>query len=83
MLFYMYYDVCMIKQYLHIFQLSHSGTKYSLYFLDEIRSVDFVLVWDEYDGEAQTYDSVEHRRVSLTNYYINNTHIHIYRFRYL
>ncbi|XP_032688340.1 uncharacterized protein LOC116852262 isoform X2 [Odontomachus brunneus] len=45
--------------------LSHSGTKYSLYFRDEIRSIDFVLVWDEYNGEAQTYHSVEHRK-SLT-----------------
>ncbi|XP_032688341.1 uncharacterized protein LOC116852262 isoform X3 [Odontomachus brunneus] len=44
--------------------LSHSGTKYSLYFRDEIRSIDFVLVWDEYNGEAQTYHSVEHRKIS-------------------
>jgi len=55
-------------------QLSHSGTKYSLYFRDEIRSIDFVLVWDEYSGEAQTYRSVERRRVS-TNCYLNNIYI--------
>ncbi|EZA51402.1 Anoctamin-1 [Ooceraea biroi] len=47
--------------------LSHSGTKYSLYFVDEIRSVDFVLVWDEYNGEAQTYHNVEHRKVFEKN----------------
>lgn len=50
--------------YYVLFQLSHSGTKYSLYFCDEIRTIDFVLVWDEYDGEAQTYRSVERRKVS-------------------
>ncbi|XP_012221258.1 anoctamin-1 isoform X2 [Linepithema humile] len=43
--------------------LSHSGTKYSLYFCDEIRTVDFILVWDEYNGEAQTNRSVERRRI--------------------
>ncbi|XP_020292978.1 anoctamin-1 isoform X1 [Pseudomyrmex gracilis] len=46
---------------------SHSSTKYSLFFHDEIRSVDFVLVWDEYCGEAQTYRSVEHRRIFEKN----------------
>lgn len=47
--------------------LSHSGTKYSLYFRDEIRSVDFILVWDEYNGEAQTYRNVERRKVFEIN----------------
>ncbi|XP_018398327.1 PREDICTED: anoctamin-1-like [Cyphomyrmex costatus] len=47
--------------------LSLSGTRYSLYFRDEIRSVDFVLVWDEYSGEAQTYRSVERRRIFEKN----------------
>ncbi|KAG5339529.1 ANO1 protein, partial [Acromyrmex charruanus] len=47
--------------------LSVSGTRYSLYFRDEIRSVDFVLVWDEYNGEAQTYRSVERRRIFEKN----------------
>ncbi|XP_050464477.1 anoctamin-1 isoform X1 [Cataglyphis hispanica] len=47
--------------------LSHSGTKYSLYFRDEIRSIDFVLVWDEFNGEAQTYRNVERRRVFELN----------------
>lgn len=52
-----------------IFQLSHSGTKYSLYFRDEIRSIDFILVWDEFNGEAQTYRNVERRRVN-SNYFL-------------
>ncbi|XP_011697845.1 PREDICTED: anoctamin-1 isoform X2 [Wasmannia auropunctata] len=48
--------------------LSHSsGTRYSLYFRDEIRSVDFVLVWDEYNGEAQAYRNVERRRIFEKN----------------
>lgn len=54
-----------------IFQIPHSGTRYSLYFRDEVRSVDFVLVWDEYNGDAQTSRSVERRRVSM-NYYLKN-----------
>lgn len=37
---------------------------FSLYFRDEIRTIDFVLVWDEYNTEAQTFRSTEHRRVS-------------------
>lgn len=46
---------------------SDSSTRFSLFFKDKIRSVDFVLVWDEFDGEAQTYRSVEFRRVFETN----------------
>lgn len=29
-----------------------------------MRSIDFVLVWDEYDGEAQTHRSVGRRKVN-------------------
>ncbi|KAL6259932.1 hypothetical protein P5V15_009842 [Pogonomyrmex californicus] len=47
--------------------LSHSGTRYSLYFRDEIRSVDFILVWDEYNGEAQTYRSIKRRKIFEKN----------------
>nr|XP_050852296.1 anoctamin-1 isoform X4 [Vespula vulgaris] len=46
---------------------SDSSTRFSLFFKDKIRSVDFVLVWDDFDGEAKTYRSVEHRRVFETN----------------
>ncbi|KAK2583391.1 hypothetical protein KPH14_009379 [Odynerus spinipes] len=46
---------------------SDSSTRFSLFFKDKIRSVDFVLVWDEFDGEAQTYRRVESRRVFETN----------------
>ncbi|XP_076277778.1 anoctamin-1-like isoform X3 [Lasioglossum baleicum] len=38
-------------------------TGFSLYFQDEIRTIDFVLVWDEYNAEAQTHRSAEYRRV--------------------
>ncbi|XP_014471955.1 PREDICTED: anoctamin-1 isoform X2 [Dinoponera quadriceps] len=47
--------------------LPHSGTKDSLYFQDEIRSIDFVLVWDEYDGETQTYRNIERRKIFEKN----------------
>ncbi|XP_015601700.1 anoctamin-1 isoform X2 [Cephus cinctus] len=46
---------------------SHYGTASSLYFRDEIRSIDFVLVWDEHDAEALTYRSIELRRVFEKN----------------
>ena len=45
-------------------QISKCGTAFSLYFRDEIRTIDFVLVWDEYNVEAQTYRCTEYRRVS-------------------
>ncbi|KAF3425387.1 hypothetical protein E2986_02577 [Frieseomelitta varia] len=47
--------------------ISKCGTAFSLYFRDEIRTIDFVLVWDEYNVEAQTYRCTEHRRVFEKN----------------
>ena len=46
---------------------SYCGTTFSLYFRDEIRTIDFVLVWDEYNAVAQTLRSVECRRVFEKN----------------
>ncbi|XP_076753625.1 anoctamin-1-like isoform X2 [Xylocopa sonorina] len=40
---------------------------FSLYFRDEIRTIDFVLVWDEYNAGAQTYRCTEYRRVYEKN----------------
>ncbi|XP_046742491.1 anoctamin-4 [Diprion similis] len=42
---------------------SHYDEASSLYFRDELRTIDFVLVWDEHNGEAITYKSVEMRRI--------------------
>lgn len=49
-------------------QMSHYDLASSLYFRDEIRSIDFVLVWDEHEQAATNYKSVELRRVRLFNY---------------
>lgn len=46
---------------------SKCGTIFSLYFRDEIRTIDFVLVWDEYNVEAQTYRCTEYRRIFEKN----------------
>ncbi|XP_076233394.1 anoctamin 1 [Calliopsis andreniformis] len=46
---------------------SNYGTAFSLYFRDEIRTIDFIIVWDEYDAGAQTYRSTEYRRVFEKN----------------
>ncbi|XP_078050290.1 anoctamin 1 isoform X1 [Augochlora pura] len=45
----------------------NSKIGFSLYFQDEIRTIDFVLVWDEYSTEAQSHRSVEYRRVFEKN----------------
>ncbi|XP_043249984.1 anoctamin-1-like isoform X2 [Colletes gigas] len=47
--------------------VSNSERAFSLYFRDEIRTIDFILVWDEFDTEAQTYRSIEYRRVFEKN----------------
>ncbi|XP_017761030.1 PREDICTED: anoctamin-1 isoform X1 [Eufriesea mexicana] len=47
--------------------VSKGGTVFSLYFHDEIRTIDFVLVWDEYNVEAQKYHCTEYRRVFEKN----------------
>ncbi|XP_017877213.1 anoctamin-1 isoform X2 [Ceratina calcarata] len=47
--------------------VSKGGTAFSLYFRDEIRTIDFVLVWDEYNTEAQTFRCSEFRRVFEKN----------------
>ncbi|XP_031841577.2 anoctamin 1 isoform X1 [Nomia melanderi] len=47
--------------------VSNSGTTFNLYFQDEVRTIDFILVWDEYSTEAQTYRSIECRRVFEKN----------------
>ncbi|XP_053994706.1 anoctamin-1 isoform X2 [Hylaeus volcanicus] len=47
--------------------VSNSERPLSLYFNDETRTVDFILVWDEYDTEAQTYRNIEYRRVFEKN----------------
>ncbi|XP_076618287.1 anoctamin-1-like isoform X1 [Colletes latitarsis] len=47
--------------------VSNSEGAFSLYFRDKIRTIDFILVWDEFDTEAQTYRSIEYRRVFEKN----------------
>ncbi|XP_050486172.1 anoctamin-1 isoform X4 [Bombus huntii] len=47
--------------------ISKCGTAFSLYFRDEVRTIDFVIVWDEYNVEAQTYRCTEYRRVFEKN----------------
>nr|XP_012142541.1 PREDICTED: anoctamin-1 isoform X1 [Megachile rotundata] len=47
--------------------VSNYGAMFSLYFRDEIRTIDFVLVWDEYDTGAQTYRNTEYRRIFEKN----------------
>ncbi|CAL7952011.1 unnamed protein product [Xylocopa violacea] len=47
--------------------ISKCEKAFSLYFRDEIRTIDFVLVWDEYNAEAQTYRCTEYRRVYEKN----------------
>ncbi|XP_015432164.1 PREDICTED: anoctamin-1-like [Dufourea novaeangliae] len=47
--------------------VSNSKPAFSSYFQDEVRTIDFVLVWDEYNTEAQRYRSTECRRVFEKN----------------
>ncbi|OAD54669.1 Anoctamin-1 [Eufriesea mexicana] len=53
--------------------VSKGGTVFSLYFHDEIRTIDFVLVWDEYNVEAQKYHCTEYRRKIMKKYYVDET----------
>ncbi|XP_066593717.1 anoctamin-1 isoform X3 [Prorops nasuta] len=45
--------------------LSLNGTAFSLFFRDEICSIDFILVWDEYNHEAQAFQCFERRKGNL------------------
>ncbi|CAK9797502.1 Ano1 [Anthophora plagiata] len=47
--------------------ISKCGALFSLYFRDEIRTIDFILVWDEHNAEAQTYRNTEYRRIFEKN----------------
>ncbi|KAG7214025.1 hypothetical protein KM043_001395 [Ampulex compressa] len=46
---------------------SHGGAAFSLYFQDEIRSIDFILAWDEYDTDAQSQRCTDFRKVFEKN----------------
>ncbi|XP_066593714.1 anoctamin-1 isoform X1 [Prorops nasuta] len=47
--------------------LSLNGTAFSLFFRDEICSIDFILVWDEYNHEAQAFQCFERRKIFEKN----------------
>ncbi|XP_011305827.1 anoctamin-4 [Fopius arisanus] len=52
----------------------HSNTG-SLFFKDEIRSIDFVIVWDEHDEEALSLRNIEYRKIFESNLELEGLHL--------
>ncbi|XP_015115745.1 anoctamin-4 isoform X1 [Diachasma alloeum] len=57
-----------------IHSLAHSESG-SLYFKDGIRSIDFVIVWDEHDGQASAFRSSEYRKIFERNLELEGLHL--------